>query len=330
LQSLITALKEKNMSTDISVSVNKPFGFYEQSENVKHLLKPPVGNHLIFGQKEHLKVMFVGGPNQRPDYHINEGEELFFQMKGAMDLRIIEHNKPKNIQIKEGEMFCLPPRVPHSPQRYADSCGLVIERERLPTETDALRWYVDENENVNQVEILYEKYFHCHDLGTQLKPAIMEYFASDSHTSRIPPEGTPMKSPPVDSDANINAPIPFTMQPAIEEQCPIGTTTPLLLSTCTEFTVQVVRGYNGNLNSIFPDNNVPQEFFVWAVHSNATSGTSSKLTSNNQIWDINSGESCYIIPNDTNAELVVSQQGEALLLVIFNRVYEPSPNQSSL
>ena len=38
-------------------------------------LKPPVANKLLFGGD--LKVMVVGGPNQRRDYHLQEGEEFF-------------------------------------------------------------------------------------------------------------------------------------------------------------------------------------------------------------------------------------------------------------
>lgn len=37
------------------------------------------------------------------------------------------------------QMFLLPARIPHSPQRYANTVGLVIERERLKTEIDGLR-----------------------------------------------------------------------------------------------------------------------------------------------------------------------------------------------
>ncbi len=177
--------------------VGVPFGFYEKSESVKHLLKPPVGNHLIFGQKEQLKVMFVGGPNVRPDYHINEGEELFFQLKGPLDLKIVEHNRPRTVRVEQGQMFCLPARVPHSPQRHADSCGLVIERERLPSEWDGLRWFIDDSSGAAKLDILYEDYFHCFDLGVQLKPAIEKYLASETSRTRIPPPGVPVKDPPI-------------------------------------------------------------------------------------------------------------------------------------
>lgn len=40
------------------------------------------------------------------------------------------------------QMFLLPARIPHSPQRYRDTVGLVIERERLKTEIDGLRWSI--------------------------------------------------------------------------------------------------------------------------------------------------------------------------------------------
>ena len=44
-------------------------------------LKPPVANKLLFGGD--LKVMVVGGPNQRRDYHLQEGEEFFAQLEGV-------------------------------------------------------------------------------------------------------------------------------------------------------------------------------------------------------------------------------------------------------
>nr|XP_056709240.1 3-hydroxyanthranilate 3,4-dioxygenase [Euleptes europaea] len=132
---------------------------------------PPVCNKLM--HRCQLNVMFVGGPNQRKDYHIEEGEELFYQLEGDMCLKIIENGKHKDIDIKEGEMFLLPARIPHSPQRYENTVGLVIERQRLKTETDGLRYYVGES-----TDVLFERWFHCDDLGTQLIPIIQEFFSS--------------------------------------------------------------------------------------------------------------------------------------------------------
>ena len=50
---------------------------------------PPVCNKLMHGAGQ-LKIMFIGGPNVRKDYHIEEGEELFYQLRGDMVLKIVE------------------------------------------------------------------------------------------------------------------------------------------------------------------------------------------------------------------------------------------------
>ena len=62
--------------------------------------------------------MFVGGGNERDDFHINEGEELFYQLKGDMLLVIEEQGEQRDIPIKEGEIFLLPGKIPHSPRRF--------------------------------------------------------------------------------------------------------------------------------------------------------------------------------------------------------------------
>ena len=48
--------------------------------------------------------MFVGGPNIRKDFHLEEGEEFFYMEKGAMVLRVLEGGAFKDIHIKEGEV----------------------------------------------------------------------------------------------------------------------------------------------------------------------------------------------------------------------------------
>jgi 3-hydroxyanthranilate 3,4-dioxygenase len=108
----------------------------------RELLKPPVCNKQIYEMGDFI-IMAIGGPNNRKDYHDDPGEELFYQLKGDMVLRVREHDRPRDIPIKEGEMFLLPAHVHHSPQRFADTVGLVIERKRTPDERDGFIWYCD-------------------------------------------------------------------------------------------------------------------------------------------------------------------------------------------
>ncbi|XP_002119902.2 3-hydroxyanthranilate 3,4-dioxygenase-like [Ciona intestinalis] len=148
------------------------------SENKAQFL-PPVCNKMMHNMQ--LKIMCIGGPNQRKDYHIEEGEEFFYMIKGDMCLKIVENGKHKDVVIKEGEVFLLPARIPHSPQRFEDTVGLVIERERHEYETDVLRYFVGES-----TDILYEKTFHSVDLGVELPPMINQYFNSEEYKTGIP------------------------------------------------------------------------------------------------------------------------------------------------
>ncbi|XP_064411692.1 3-hydroxyanthranilate 3,4-dioxygenase isoform X2 [Latimeria chalumnae] len=148
-------------------------------EENKRSFLPPVCNKLM--HKAQLNIMFVGGPNTRKDFHIEEGEELFYQVKGDMCLKIVENGKHRDVPIREGEMFLLPARIPHSPQRQENTVGLVIERQRLKTETDGLRYYIE-----HSTDVLFEKWFYCEDLGTQLVPIIKEFFSSQQYKTGKP------------------------------------------------------------------------------------------------------------------------------------------------
>jgi len=151
-----------------------PINFKSWIEENRHLLKPPVGNKVVYEDTE-LIIMVVGGPNTRKDYHIDEGEEFFYQLEGGMVLRIMENRKPRDIQINEGEIFLLPPKVPHSPQRFENTVGLVVERKRQKGELDAFQWYCDECN-----EILYEEYFQLTDIVKQLPPIFEGFWNNDA------------------------------------------------------------------------------------------------------------------------------------------------------
>ncbi len=142
----------------------------------RHLLKPPVGNKCIV--QEDFIIMIVGGPNARTDYHWEEGPEFFYQLEGEMVLKIQEDGAVRDIPIRAGEMFYLPPRVPHSPQRMPDSVGLVIERRRLAHEDDGLLWFC---ERCNHR--LYEEYFHLVDIERDFGAVFDRFYGSREHRS---------------------------------------------------------------------------------------------------------------------------------------------------
>ncbi|MGB5512763.1 MAG: 3-hydroxyanthranilate 3,4-dioxygenase [Woeseiaceae bacterium] len=135
-------------------------------------LRPPVCNQQVFEEDDFI-VMIVGGPNARSDFHVDEGPELFFQIEGDMVLQVIDAGRRRDIRIQEGEMLLLPPRVPHSPQRFADTVGLVIERKRLDHELDGFLWFCDNCDNK-----LYEEYVFVDDIVAQLPPIFERFYGS--------------------------------------------------------------------------------------------------------------------------------------------------------
>ncbi len=137
----------------------------------RHLLKPPVGNKCI--QQDDFIIMIVGGPNSRQDYHYDEGPEWFYQLEGEMVLKIQEDGAVRDIPIRAGEIFLLPPKVPHCPQRMANSVGLVIERKRLAHEQDGVLWFCP---SCNAP--LYEEYFHLKDIEVDLPPVFDRFYTS--------------------------------------------------------------------------------------------------------------------------------------------------------
>lgn len=157
-------------------------------EDHKHLLKPPVGNKEIFPDEDFM-VMVIGGPNERVDYHYNEGPEFFFQIQGDITVKVLNEGKFEDIEIKEGEVFVLPPKVPHSPQRPAGTIGLVIEERRKDYQTDGFQWYCPNCGNK-----LYEEYFKLKNVETQL-PAVFKKFNSNTDLHTCQKCGTVLEIP---------------------------------------------------------------------------------------------------------------------------------------
>ena len=154
----------------------KPFNLRQWIDDHRQELKPPVGNKQVYLDNDDFIVMVVGGPNGRKDYHWEDGEELFYQLEGDITLKVIHPDgTPEDIQIKEGDMFLLPPRIPHSPQRPANTIGLVVERVRKEGELDKLMWFCEKCNHK-----LHEATFEMTDIVNQLPPVMNHFMNSEA------------------------------------------------------------------------------------------------------------------------------------------------------
>jgi len=152
-----------------------PFNLRLWIDQNRHLLKPPVGNQLLFEDSEFI-IMAVGGANSRKDFHHDPGEEFFYQVEGDMVLRTVQHERVIDVPIRAGEVLLLPPEVPHSPQRPAGSVGIVVERRRAPHELDGFSWYCE-----NCGHQLYLERIAVRNIVTDLPPIFSRFFSSVAH-----------------------------------------------------------------------------------------------------------------------------------------------------
>ncbi len=172
------------------------FNFQSWIDEHKHLLKPPVGNQMVFKDAD-LMVTVVGGPNKRTDYHDDPVEEFFYQLKGDMLLKLHDTNSGEfyDVPIREGDIFLLPAHMRHSPQRPQEgSIGLVIEPARPEGALDAVEWYCFNCQSrVHRAEVDLES------IVDDLPPIYAAFYASEDqrtcpqcgtvHPGKDAPEG---------------------------------------------------------------------------------------------------------------------------------------------
>ena len=155
-------------------SIKQPFNLQKWIDENRHLLKPPVGNKNLYTEAGDYIVMIVAGPNARNDYHYNETEELFYQIEGDIVVKTQQNGNLVEVPIKEGEMFLLPAKIPHSPVRSDGSIGLVIELKRKHEEKDGLEWYC---ENCNNQ--LHRSIFKLTNIEKDFLPRFREFYGSE-------------------------------------------------------------------------------------------------------------------------------------------------------
>jgi 3-hydroxyanthranilate 3,4-dioxygenase len=99
------------------------------------------GQRRVIWENSDFIAFVTRGPNQRKDFHINPGDEIFYQLEGELNLHYLPADGKSALAVlKAGDLFLLPAKVPHSPRRAAGSWTLVVERIRRPEEQDCFIW----------------------------------------------------------------------------------------------------------------------------------------------------------------------------------------------
>ena len=265
--------------------------------------RPPICNKLM--HRKGLSVMFVGGPNRRTDFHVDESSEFFFQLRGSMELPIIERGKRKVVTIKEGQVFLLPSRVPHSPQRpEAGSIGLVIERRRdTITELDCMRWY-DDFSTCESVQ--FEKFFPCRDLGKDLVPVAEAYrqFLQVNNGHGFERTATP----PMSDNMESVIPDPFYLQEwcnSKEDEFRMGTTLSLFGDDHPDKEFQIlVSSENGLLIKA-----EKFEVFIFQLSGEVDMSDESTTTTLSET-------SCFVVPENGEVRLDNRRGRNSLTLIL--------------
>lgn len=114
----------------------------------------------------------------------------------------------------------------------------------------------------DSVESLFERWFHCEDLGTQLVPVIKEYFASEQHKTGVPIPGTIPENPPYHPDACLKVNDPFNLDKWLEsneEEIRRNGMKKLFEDSCFKSEVAVHGTGTSNFEA------VPHETWLWQL-----------------------------------------------------------------
>ena len=155
------------------MAIARPFNLMQWISDHEDEFRPPVMNKQFYKEAEDVIVFVSTGPNTRNDYHVNPTEELFYQLKGDIAVRIrpLDGTPPHDVVIREGEMWLCPRRVPHRPQRPADTIGLIVEFPRPVGQKDQLRWYCPDD-----IHLVYQAEFQLEHIDRDLHKIMDDFW----------------------------------------------------------------------------------------------------------------------------------------------------------
>jgi 3-hydroxyanthranilate 3,4-dioxygenase len=172
---------------ECAMPIARPFNLMQWIADHEEEFRPPVMNRQFYKEADDVIVFVSLGPNTRNDYHVNPTEELFYQLRGDIAVRIrpLDGSPPHDVIIREGEMFLIPRDVPHRPQRPDDTIGLIVEFPRPEGTQDALRWYCNRDEH-----LVYEARFRLQNIDQDLHRIMNDFWSGPESIRTCPTCGT--------------------------------------------------------------------------------------------------------------------------------------------
>ena len=144
-------------------------------EEHKTLFSGPVANKEVFPESEFI-YQIIRGPNARNDFHVDPGDEIFYQLAGDITVCCREASGAfRDVPVRQGEAMLVRAGTPHCPIRPAGTWGLVVERKRRAGELDTLVWFCE-----GCGATLYEARFACANIERDLPLIIAGFNASAS------------------------------------------------------------------------------------------------------------------------------------------------------
>ena len=115
------------------------------------------GQRRVIWQDSDFIAFVTRGPNRRKDFHINPGDEIFYQLEGELKLHYLKEDKAELAVLKAGDMLLMPKQTPHSPRRGDGSWTYVVERRRGTSEMDRFIWPCEKcGMNLYQAEVRFD------------------------------------------------------------------------------------------------------------------------------------------------------------------------------
>lgn len=158
------------------MDIPTPFNILRWIDEHRDEFRPPVMNRQFYKTADDVIVFVSVGPNTRNDYHVNPTEELFYQLRGDIAVRVrpLDGRKPYDVVIREGELWLCPRLVPHRPQRPKDTIGLIVEFPRVidgRVHEDRLQWYCPADEH-----LVHEASFRLEHIDRDLHRIMDEFW----------------------------------------------------------------------------------------------------------------------------------------------------------